>query len=104
MHVCSAYLFDDDTATPRISTYSHTLPLHVALPISVAPCARNPAAIILPMPRLPPVTSATRPSRRNRRVVSIKSLSQNRHTGAGRGLSVAGDDRLRWHEDRKSVE
>ncbi len=40
-----------------------------------APACPNPSAIARPIPRVPPVTSATRPSRRKSRLTSIPSAS-----------------------------
>src|SRR3712207_8803489 len=60
------FFFFNDTATTEI----YTLSLHDALPISTtairAPHSASVAATVRPMPRVLPVTTATRPSRSTR--------------------------------------
>src|SRR6266481_7378911 len=66
MSIGSAMHSPPYSAVSSFAVASHGPALRAVMYTRGAPCARNPAAIILPMPREPPVTSATRPLSENR--------------------------------------
>src|SRR3546814_14483084 len=92
----SVYVFYTDTATTEIYTYSHTLSLHDALPISVVRPGRRAAVV-------PARTARTTRRWRGRAVRrwSERSLRRLHGSGVGRTAVAVADRCLRL--DRKST-